>query len=655
MNDQDNYTTSSDPTGSYKLEELGEIPRQPGVYMMFDERGKVLYVGKAVNLRNRVRQYFAKSPSDNRWSVPKIQEYTRHIETILTNTEKEAFLLENHLIKRHRPQYNVRLRDDKTYVSVRIDTKEDWPRADVMRRRKQGKSDKAVWFGPYSNAYAIRQTMAELQKIFPLRSCSDTVFRNRSRPCLLHQIGRCCAPCVGKVSREQYAEYVRHTIQFLKGNTQELLDSLTDEMAEYSRNMEYEKAAVLRDRIEALKTSSERQRVSIYDARDRDIIGYEEEQGQAGLALMIFRRGQLIETETWVVPVFGEPRERTIAQFIGQYYEAGRIVPPEIFLPAPAEDSELIEDWLSDLREGRVKLSVPLRGEKRKLVELAQRNAEQVLRRKITGKAQAENLLADLARRLKLSEPPRRIECYDIATMQGTLSAGSRVVFTDGEPDKSQYRLYKIRNKETQDDFAMMQEVLERHFRRSIETNEEALPDLVIVDGGKGQLSSAVAILEEVGASNVPIAALAKSHIKEETDAVRNTTEAEGGPAEGYAPEGKVRTAERLFVPGRKNPISFPPRAPSFYLLQRIRDEAHRFVNTYHAKRRRSTHLRSSLEDIPGVGAGRAKALLRHFGSLKRLKDASPEAIAEVKSITSRLAQDVYDYFHDAAADDSEE
>ncbi len=638
-NNESKIYSEPDLTGSYKPGEIGEIPQQPGVYMMFDGKGKVVYVGKAVNLRNRVRNYFAESTSDDRWSVPKIRAATHHIETIITNTEKEAFLLENHLIKRHRPRYNVRLRDDKTYVSVRIDPSEEYPRADVLRQHKK---DKALYFGPYSNAAAIRQTMSELQKIFPIRSCSDTVFRNRSRPCLLHQIGRCSAPCVGKVDKETYDQHVHHTIKFLKGHTQELLDMLTEEMQEHSRNLEFEQAAIMRDRIEALKTSSERQRVSIYDARDRDVIGYTEEQGQAGLSLMIFRRGRLVETETWVVPVYGEASATTLAQFIGQYYGEGRLVPNEIFLPSPAEDSALIEEWLSELAERRVRLSVPQRGEKKKLVDLAQRNAEQVLQRKISGKAQAENLLSDLARRLHLEAPPRRIECYDIATLQGSLSAGSRVVFTDGEPDKAKYRLYKIRNKDTQDDFAMMEEVLERRFRRSIETNEEVLPDLVIVDGGKGQLSAAQAALEEIGAGNVSLAALAKSHIKDDSEATRATAEAEGGPAEGYAPDGKIRTAERLFLPGRKNPVNFPPRAPSFYLLQRIRDEAHRFVNTYHAKRRRRAHLRSSLEDIPGVGPGRARSLLRHFGSLKRLKEASVEEIARVKGITKDLAAEIH-------------
>ncbi|HUT26323.1 MAG TPA: excinuclease ABC subunit UvrC, partial [Sumerlaeia bacterium] len=576
---------------------------------------------------------------------PLIRQALHHIEIILTDTEKEAFLLENTLIKRHRPRYNVRLRDDKTYVSVRIDPDEPWPRATVTRARRR---DKALYFGPYTQAASIRQTLNLLQKVFPLRSCSDSVFRNRARPCLLHQIGRCCAPCVRPVAPEEYAAHVRNTILFLKGQTAELAQALKDRMLRHGERMEFENAAVVRDQIRALEASSEKQRVASHTSGDRDVIGYAEAQGQAAVVMLFFRNGQLVESQNWVLPVYGQFAGKTLSQFLGQYHGEGRLVPAEIFLPAEAEDAATIEEWLGDLRGGRVRLVTPQRGEKRRLVEMANTNAAEALARKLSGKEEIESALGDLARRLHLEGPPRTIECYDIATLQGAMSAGSQVVFVDGEPHKAGYRLYKIRGVEGQDDYAMMREALTRRFRRAVERGTQALggppagradapnrdlgdlPDLILVDGGKGQLSVAVEVLGDMGLADLAVAALAKSRLK---------------PA-GEKEAEKVRTPERLFLPGRKNPVIFPPRAPSFYLLQRVRDEAHRFVNAYHGKLRRKARLRTSLEDAPGIGARRSRALLRHFGSLARVREATAEALAEAPTMNARAAQALYLFFH---------
>ena len=663
-------------TGSFRPDEIRDIPITPGVYIMFDAHGKVIYVGKAINLRARVRQYFAEG-GDDRVSVPLIRRALDHIETIVTNTEKEAFLLENTLIKRHRPRYNVRLRDDKTYVSVRIDMSEEWPRPEIRHVRRR---DNALFFGPYTSSQAIRETLRSLQFIFPLRGCSERTFANRTRPCLLYQIGLCNGVCAGKVGREEYDENLRGTIEFLRGHTDEVISVVRKRMQEYSEKMEYEKASKARDQIRALEESAEKQRVTSQDNGNRDVIGYHEDQGQAGIVILFYRNGQLVESSKWVVPTYGEHPAKVLSQFLGQYYREGKFIPPEVLIPMVSEDKTLIEEWLGDLRGGRVHLIVPQRGEKLSTVKIAESNAREVLARKLSGKAEAEEILGDLADRLHLNSPPRTIECYDIATLQGSMSAGAQVSFVDGEPNKGGYRLYKIKGVEGVDDFAMMREVLTRRFRRALESNED-LPDLVVIDGGKGQLSVAEDVLQELGITSVPLAALVKSHLKEIRPSRKEIAEGEsigeglkeavtelkegetsdrkeeagatmgieGSKEENDKESGKrekIRTPEHLFVPGRKNPVIFPPHAPSFYLLQRLRDEAHRFVNTYHVKRRGKANLRSSLEDIPGIGKRRAQALLRHFGSLARVRGATVEQLTAAPRMNAAAGQKVFDFLH---------
>ncbi|MBN1867158.1 excinuclease ABC subunit UvrC [Candidatus Sumerlaeota bacterium] len=649
-------TSSAESAGSFLPSEIGEIPRAPGVYMMFDARRKVLYVGKAVNLRARVRQYFAGPSGDTRLCVPLILQSLHHIETIVTGNEKEAFLLENTLIKRHRPRYNVRLRDDKTYVSVRVDATEEWPRAIVTRERRR---DKALYFGPYSNVQAIRQTLNLLQRVFPIRSCTDGVLRNRARPCILHSIGRCSAPCVGLVDKDEYAELVRNTILFLKGRTSDLAERLRARMRAHSENMEYEKAAALRDRVRALESSLESQRVDRHAAGDRDVIGYHSDQGRAAVVLMFYRGGRLVESFNWVLPVYGQPAGEALSEFIGQHYGEDRLVPPELLLPDEPSDRAVIEEWLSELRDGTVRLMVPRRGEKRQAVELANSNARTILERRLSGRVESEAVLADLARRLRMETPPRLIECYDIATLQGEQSAGAKVAFLDGEPHEAGYRLYKIRGVEGVDDFAMMREVLTRRFSRA-QREDETLPDLVVVDGGKGQLGVAVQTLADAGLSTVALAALAKGRFAEGEKGEKSE---KGGKSEKNekgeeddrstpstssteSAQPESRTPERLFLPNRKNPVVFPPRAPSFYLLQRLRDEAHRFVNTYHVRLRRRARIGTTLEKIPGIGPRRAKALLKHFGSLARVREATLDDLASAPGMTSTAALAVFQSLH---------
>jgi excinuclease ABC subunit C len=599
-------------TGSFLPVEIGEIPRAPGIYRFHDAKGRVLYVGKALNLRARVRQYFAESGGDDRASVPHIRAAMHHIEVIVTSNEKEAFILENTLIKRHRPRYNVRLRDDKTYASVEIDMNDEWPRPYVVRSRGFKKNVRT--FGPYINTKAIRKTVDTLQRVFPLRSCKGTQWKNRKRPCVFFQVGRCLGPCFQEVDRALYDENLRNTMLVLRGKIDEAQRELERRMEDHAERLEFELAARLRDRIAALAQCAEIQNVTGAGMTDRDAIGYAEEHGQVAIVLQNFREGRLIDSRSWVLRIYGETSAETLSHFLGQYYATeGRAIPREILLPEAPEDLATIAEWLSEKRGSSVELAVPQRGEKRRLVENATTNASEALARKLSGLHETQALLEDLAQRLHLSEPPRRIECYDIATLQGDMSAGSRVTLLDGQPHKAGYRLYKIRQVEGIDDFAMMREVLTRRFARILDGEDEK-PDLVVLDGGM---------------TDVPLAALAKSRLKElgETDE-------------------KQRTPERLFLPNRKNPVVFPPYAPSFYLLQCLRDEAHRFVNTYHRKLRKKAHLTSALETIPGIGKGRVRTLLRHFGSLTRVREASIDDLAGAPGMGRTAAEAVWNFYH---------
>jgi excinuclease ABC subunit C len=414
--------------------------------------------------------------------------------------------------------------------------------------------------------------------------------------------------------------------------------------------MEFEKAAVARDQLAALETSIEKQRVASHATDNRDVVGYHEERGQAAIVLLFYRDGQLVESSNWAVAVHGESSAKSLSQFLGQYYGENRFLPPEILLPFAPEDARLIEEWLSELRGGRVELIVPRRGEKLRVVEMAGTNAREILARKLSDKRETEEMLEDLADRLRLEAPPRAIECYDVATLQGSQSVGAQVAFADGEPNKAGYRLYRIRGVEGVDDFAMMREVLTRRFRRALEENQD-LPDLVVVDGGKGQLAVAVEVLQEFGIDSVGLAALAKSRLRlagkpRRSGEEKDESDERDGRDEGDGSEERVRTPEHLFIPGRKNPVVFPPHAPSFYLLQRLRDEAHRFVNTFHAKRRGKAYVRSTLEEVEGIGPRRARALLRHFGSLARVREADVEALAAAPTMNAPAARRLFDALH---------
>jgi excinuclease ABC subunit C len=605
---------------SAKKINVDAFPVAPGVYIMKGARGEILYVGKAKNLRARLRSYFSGSGADGRFLTPHLLDHVVEVECFVTTTEKEAFLLENTLIKKHKPRYNIRLRDDKTYVSLRLDPAAEYPRLEITRRRKK---DGALYFGPYSSVKAVRETLNFLQRIFPLRLCKDTVFRNRVRPCIYYDVGKCLAPCIYSINKSDYDEMVRGVVLFLRGRGEELLEALRQKMKEYSAQMEFEKAALVRDKIAAIEETIEAQKVANVRQFDLDVIAQHKADGKRVFVVLAYRKGLLEESRHFVFKDHGEEAEQALYSFIGQYYHAEKFIPPEILLPAEPPERELLESWLGDLREGRVELLAPQRGEKRALVQLAEANAVQKARSIVSGEQRSEAVLKELAGKVSPGRVPRRIDCFDISNIQGMLAVGAMVSFVDGEPRKDNYRLFRIRSVVGSNDYAMMKEVLGRRYRRARETGED-LPDLLLVDGGKGQLNIAREVMHEIGLGRLPLAAIAKGK-----------TLADGR-----------REDDKVFIPNRKNPVSFGRHSGAYLLLQRVRDEAHRFAVGFHKKLRSKAHFRSILDEIPGVGAMRKKALLDHFGSLTRIKTASVKELSVVASINRSAAQAVYDFFH---------
>jgi excinuclease ABC subunit C len=594
----------------------GTIPASPGVYMMKSKAGEIIYVGKAKDLRARLRTYFR--DGDSRHSIKFLMARVVAVDFIVTNNEKEALLLENTLIKQHRPRYNIRLKDDKTYVSLRLDPREDFPRLTIVRRYRR---DGALYFGPYSSAAAVRDTLRTIQEIFPIRRCPDHVFRNRTRPCLNCQMGRCTGPCCGLISKEEYHKLVDEVVLFLKGRNDDLVRELKGRMEQASAALEFERAARLRDRLRAIEQTLEKQQAVSAAGFDRDVFGLYSADSEVHITVLFIRDGKLIETGSYTF----RRKQMTVAEvfssFITQFYSADRDVPTDILVPVDVEDAGLLEEVLTERRGRKVTVHCPKRGEKVRLVEMAAKNAED----SATARRAAADLesagLAALGKKLRLPRVPSRIECVDISNIGGTDAVGSLVTFDDGKPNKSRYRRYRIKSVSGADDYGMMKEVLTRRYTRALAEND--LPDLLIVDGGKGQLSIAVAVLRELGVEGVTVAALAKPAHEGEHD--------------------------KVFLPGRKNPVRFPASSAALHLLQRIRDEAHRFAVTYHRKLRDRSRLRSVLTDVPGVGEKRKKALLAHFGSLQQVKQASVEELGAVPGIPDSLARRVYLYLHQDA------
>lgn len=598
--------------------DAAQAPAAPGCYLMLDAKERVIYVGKAKNLRARVRSYL--NATDSRYSVKFLMRRVARIDYLVTTNEKEALLLENSLIKQHKPRYNVRLKDDKTYLSLRFDTREDFPRITVVRRYKK---DGARYFGPYHDSTAVRQILRQVQRLFPLRTCSDHVMQNRSRPCLYHQMKQCLAPCVGLTDRAAYHEIVEQVILILEGRTAELEKRLREKIAELAAALRFEEAAALRDRLFDLQRTVEPQRtVAVPGAEDRDVFGLYQENRLVAAHILFYRGGKMIGGRGHIIEHCEVPLEEVLSSLLVQYYADGPVIPPEILTPLALEDAEALAELLSEQRGGRVSIHCPQRGEKRALIELAQRNAQSnFAERNLADKAN-QDLLEQVQQALHLPAPPERIECFDISTIQGERTVASMAVFEKALPCKARYRRFAMRTVAGQDDFASMREVLMRRYTRGIEEND--LPDLVLIDGGRGQLGVATAVLKDLGLDDLPHASIAKSRAEEDGD----------------------RSPERFFLPGRVNPIVLPQSGAVVRFLARIRDEAHRFAITYHRQRRGAATLRTALTAIPGVGSARARALLTAFGSVAKIRAATAEELSGAPGVSAALARVIWEHLH---------
>jgi excinuclease ABC subunit C len=612
--------TITPPTDETDVEaKLAMLPTRPGVYLLRDAHGKVIYVGKAKSLRSRVRSYFR--GGDERSQVQFLVTRVATFETLVTRNEKEALILENNLIKQYKPRYNIRLKDDKSYVSVKIDEHHAWPRLIVTRKIVR---DGSRYLGPFSSAWSVRETLDTIRKIFPLRNCSDTVFRNRARPCIEHQIKRCPGPCCLEVDREEYLRNVAQTVELLEGKNSQLVRELTARMENAAEHLRYEEAGRIRDQLRAIETTVQQQQAVAHWGRDQDVFGIYREGGFVELQVLFVRAGKLTGNQAYTFDDLEFSDDEILAAVLTQFYQGDRPIPDCILLPIALEDADVRAEYLSDRKGRRVELLSPQRGAKLRLLEMATSNARHSYAERRDQGAQRERMLAELQQRLHLRNAPKRIECFDISNIQGNLSVASMVTFDEGEPCPARYRRYRIRTVEGSDDFASMYEVLDRRYRRAKEEN--AFPDLLMVDGGKGQLNVALEVLRTLEIDGVDVVGLAKMRV--ERDA--------------RAPE-LVRSDERVFLPGRKNPVVLRRNSTALFLLQRVRDEAHRFAITYHRELRRRERLRSGLEDIEGIGPGRRRLLLRHFGSLKRLRSASVAEIAAVPGIPARLAGEIHD------------
>jgi excinuclease ABC subunit C len=600
---------------------LAKLPDRPGVYLMKDARGDVVYVGKAQSLRHRVRSYWQKGhtgPLEGH-RIRAVLDRIVDVEVTQTDSVSEALLLEMNLIKRFRPRFNVRLKDDKSYPYIKVTLGDDFPR--VERTRKLV-NDGSRYFGPYGSASSVDESMNLVRRLFPFRTCTIDITdgeRALQRPCLLYHIKRCQGPCIQAISKDDYRTDIEQVELFLEGRQESLVKALGREMHVAADRTEYERAAILRDKIRAVERTMESQKMAAFARTELDLVGMARQDNQAAIQLFAIRNGQMISRDVFLLDAMKEaPDDEVLNSFLEQYYSRAGSIPRELFVPSATLDAAVLEVFLGERRGGPVHIRVPQRGEKRELLALATRNATETLAREqarwLADQGKTLAALEELAEALRLPGPPLRIECYDISNFQGSESVGSMVVFEDGKPRSGEYRRFRIKSVSGPNDFASHQEVLRRRFR-TVRTGEEgseeerrwAMPDLVILDGGKGQVSAGKETLDELGLHDLPLAGLAKER-------------------------------EELFLPERSDPIVLPPTSPALYLVQRLRDEAHRFAITYHRGLRARRAVRSAFDDLPGVGPKRKRELLKVFGSIKRVREAPVEQIAAVPSIGPSLA-----------------
>lgn len=599
------------------------FPESPGVYLFRGPRGEVLYVGKAVSLRGRVRSYFTGAQTNK---IQALVRRTADLEFIVTASEIEALILESNLIKEHRPRYNVLLKDDKSYPYIKVTVKEEYPRVFLTRTQPR---DGSRYFGPYPGAGAVHETLRLLQKLFPLRTCRQSRFRNR-RPCLNFHIERCLGPCAGKVDRAEYQAMVDEVLLFLEGRHTELVRALTRKMEQAAADLRFERAAELRDQLQAIEQVWAKQNIVSQRLEDQDVIALARDGNRGQAVVLEIRGGKLLGQQSLTLNGIADRSDaEVLAAFIKQYYREAGFIPPEILLAgALGEEQALIAAWLGMRRGTRVYVRVPQRGRKRDLVRMAEKNAA-LAREQMRYERSAGDALAELARLLEMEAPPARLEAFDISNIRGRQTVGAMVVFLEGRPAPAEYRRFKVRSVAGPDDYAAMEEVVTRRFRRALEEQKlinagtlsskdarfHRLPDLVLIDGGKGQLGVARQAMESLGFGEIPVFGLAEEE-------------------------------ELIFAPGRSEPLPIPRDSQAGYLLQRLRDEAHRFAVAYHRQRRMKEGLRSLLDEIEGIGPRRRRALLTAFPSMDALRAAGVEELAAVPSMNRKAAAAVHAYFH---------
>ncbi len=594
---------------------LGNIPRDSGVYRFKDRGGKVLYVGKAVNLRNRLGSYL-KTPDRHDPKTALMLKKMDRVDYIITAGGREALILERNLIKEHHPRYNVMLRDDKNYLCLRLDPQEEFPALRFVRRFS---ADGALYFGPYTVAGMARETLKVMQEVFRVRTCKEGRLAPRSRPCLEFQLQHCLGPCAGMVNSEDYGKAVQEAVLFLKGHSRMLIKKLKEEMEQAAAHHDFERAAGLRDRIRAITNTLERQDMARPSFKDQDVVGLAQGNGQALILVLVVRGGLVTGSREYLFPEL-PPDGDLLGAFVKQYYAERRPLPDEMLLPLEIPDQRLLGALLREEKGAPLRLVVPQAGERARLLDLAAENARAALKRRRTPPS-PEAALADLEARLHLAGRPGRLECLDISTLQGEQAVGALVAFTDGLPDKSGYRRLRIRGVAGQDDYAMLREVVQRHYGKE----GQALPDLLVVDGGRGQLNVVRKALQELGLGNLMVVGLAKAGLK----------------------PGRGEVRDRLFLAGRKNPVFPPANSPGWLLLLRLRDEAHRFAITYHRRRARQEMVESVLQQIPGIGPVRRRRLLQHFPNLEALKAAAVEELATVPGLNRQAAKKVRDWLRE--------
>jgi len=597
-------------------EQLNRLPDSPGVYLFRDAEGAILYVGKAASLRHRVRSYFGAG----RKLSPKLLKMVfrmADIDFYVTSSEQEALILELNLIKRHHPRYNVRLKDDKSFPYLRINLKEEWPRVHITRRLEP---DGSRYFGPFASARSVRQTLKVLKSIFPFRCCKKAINGTDSRACLEYHMGRCLGPCIGAVSRREYAGVIKEVIMFLEGKQDKIVRNLKDKMNRAAESLGFEKAALYRDQVQAIAKVVEGQRIAAAVSGEQDVIAFAQDGDQAFVQVFFIRSSKLTGRESFVMQgAQHEEPPQIMTGFIKQFYSSSPNIPPRLVLQCPVEDVAVLKGWLQDKRGGRVDIQVPCRGSKKQMVDVVAENARQGLEqlkiRQIATPKELGAAIDEIERELSLPNPPQRMEAYDISDIQGKAAVGSMVVFEKGKSKPAHYRRFRIKSVPGADDYAMLREVLRRRFKHLGEETSSTdawaiVPDLVLIDGGKGQLNAALAAMGELGVTSVPVASLAKEN-------------------------------EEIYLPQRAKPIVLPRRSPGLRLLQRLRDEAHRFaLGYYHRVHRRETFA-SAFDDIPGIGPRRKRALLKKFGSVQAIREASLEEIAATSGMTEKLARNV--------------